>query len=510
MTPTVILPILWPLFAGLLLVWWRRYPLDGQRVLALVALVVQLGIALHAFSISSEGGYDVYNLGNWLAPFGIVLVLDRLAAFMLLLTAVLALPTWWYAVATKVDKQGAYFHVLFQWQLVGLNGAFLTGDVFNLFVFFEVLLLASYGLMLHGGGRERLVAGFHYVVVNLLGSVLFLFAVGALYSALGSLNLADMALKVAQAPAERQGLIAAAGLLLLVVFALKAAMFPLYLWLPATYANTSAPVAALFAIMTKVGVYAIVRVHGTLFGVQAGALAYLHVPWVLGGGLLTLLVASLGVIAANRLREQVSYLVLTSVATLLIAIGLNQAQSLAAGLYYWLHSTLLTGGFFLLAGQIAHSRGSADDWLKPAILSYKAWLGTGFFLAAIAVIGLPPLSGFLGKLIIMQAALTHTWWWLIVLVMLVASLLLLAALVRSGSVLFFSIPAAAERHVPEVRAPLNRMAGIATGVLLVMSPVLVWLAAPLSHLTAQISVQILDIPAYIQAVLGNVPVGGLP
>ncbi|MGC8732477.1 MAG: proton-conducting transporter membrane subunit, partial [Halothiobacillaceae bacterium] len=295
MSTLVVWPVLLPLIAGFVLLFAAAGGLRLQRIINLVAVLSVTGLALALIGVATDGVHRVYALGNWVPPFGIVLVLDRLSALMVGLTMLLALASLVYAIATDVDTRGPHFHVLFQLQLFGLNGAFLTGDVFNLFVFFEVLLLASYGLLLHGGGRLRTKAGLHYVVINLVGSTLFLFAVGALYGVLGSLNLADMANRVAAAPAENHGLIAGAGLLLLVVFGIKAAAFPLYLWLPAAYAQTSAPIAALFAIMTKVGIYAIVRMHGTLFGDEAGALAGLITPWLQVAGWITLGLAALGV-----------------------------------------------------------------------------------------------------------------------------------------------------------------------------------------------------------------------
>ena len=333
------------------------------------------------------------------------------------------------------------------------------------------------------------------MVVNLVGSTLFLFAVGALYGALGTLNIADMALKVAEAPAERGGLIASAGLLLLVVFALKAAMFPLYLWLPQAYANTSAPVAAFFAIMTKVGVYAIIRVHGTLFGEQAGELASLHMPWVLSGGLITLILAALGVAAARGLREQVSYLVLASVATLLTAVGLDRPQALAAGLYYLLHSTLVSAAFFLLADLIRRSRGAASDRFETVVrMGDRRWLGIGFFFAAVALAGLPPMSGFIGKIMILDAALAHPWGWAVLASVLTTSLLILVALVRSGSFLFYRPQQGAPEADVQIGEPPNKPALWIIGSLLVTAPLLVLFAGPVMEFATQTASQLQQMP----------------
>jgi multicomponent K+:H+ antiporter subunit D len=249
-----ILPIAIPALAApfALLVMRRRRGL-GIGV-SLVSCLTLLAIALTLMAAASDGTIRAYAVGDWPAPFGIVLVVDRLAAMMLVLTACLALIALLHAVITRADRKGWHFHPLFQFQLMGLNGAFLTGDLFNLFVFFEVLLIASYGLMLHGQGAARLKAGVQYVVVNLVGSAVFLIALGMLYALTGTLNMADMGLKVAAIPLADQGLLRIAALLLVSVFALKAAVVPLHLWLPRTYAVATPAVAALFAIMTKVGV----------------------------------------------------------------------------------------------------------------------------------------------------------------------------------------------------------------------------------------------------------------
>ncbi|EMR12771.1 NADH dehydrogenase (quinone) [Methylophaga lonarensis MPL] len=498
------LPVLLPLIGGFLLLFTgRNIQLQRQLHLALMlGLLIVSGLALQT---ALTGQYSLYQLGNWQPPFGIVLVLDRLSAMLVLLTTLLALGALVYAIATDTDHQGPHFHVLFQLQLFGLNGAFLTGDLFNLFVFFEVLLLASYGLLLHGGGRLRTRAGLHYVVINLIGSTLFLFAVGTLYGMLGTLNIADMAQRMAQLPAEDQGVVAAAGLLLLVVFGIKAAMFPLYLWLPAAYAQAPAAVAALFAIMTKVGLYAIIRVHGTVFGEQAGALAYIHSQWLLLLGMVTLALAALGVMASRGLREQVAYLVLASVATLLIAIGLNTAEALAASLYYLVHSTLIAGAMFLLADIISRSRAAMQDQFIPGpVLPNIILIGSVFMLIAIAMTGMPPLSGFFGKVMILHAALAHDWYAAIVAVILVSGLLMIISMARTGSLLFYK---AHESH-GEAGPASKPLAVAAVLALLTAAPLLVVFAQPFTAFTETTTAQLLNTQAYIEAVLSTA--GDLP
>ncbi|HUF49672.1 MAG TPA: proton-conducting transporter membrane subunit, partial [Longimicrobiales bacterium] len=225
----VILPVLVPFFTGSALILLALRRIEAQRAVSLAGVVLLLALSAWLVGTADRGATLVYRLGDWPAPFGIVLVLDRLSALMVLLTSVIALFSLLHAVQGE-DAAGPLYHSLFQFQLVGLNGAFLTGDLFNLFVFFEILLIASYCLLVHGSTGPRLRAGVHYVVLNLAGSALFLIAVGTLYGVTGTLNMADMALKVALLGPADAALVRAAALLLLIVFALKAALIPLYFW----------------------------------------------------------------------------------------------------------------------------------------------------------------------------------------------------------------------------------------------------------------------------------------
>lgn len=502
------LPVLLPLVAGIIVLIAKVAGLAAQRALSMLAVLALIFVNVSAMQIALELPPQVYALGNWVAPFGIVMVLDELSATMVLLTSVLALAALWYAISQKIDAQGSHFHALFQIQLFGLNGAFMTGDVFNLFVFFEVLLLASYGLLLHGGGRLKTRAGLHYVSLNLIGSTLFLFAVGALYGVLGTLNLADMAVKVTHVSSEDQGVVAAAGLMLLLVFGIKAAMFPLYLWLPAAYSNTTAPIAALFAIMTKVGLYAIIRIHGTIFGESAGDLAFIHIDWVLWLGLITMLLAAFGAVASRTLREQIAYLVLASVATLLIGVGLNSETALSATIFYLLHSTLLAGAFFLLADWIRQGRGEVEDQFVSTFAMPRAvFVGALFMFAAIAMSGLPPLSGFIGKLLILNAALAHPDFFWILGVVLVSGLLMIIAVARAGSLLFYNVRPHERCHsvdgkeICEVPKTLSLKGGASIYGLLSIAVILVLFAKPIHSVTDSIAAEFFNANIYQQQVL---------
>ena len=473
----VVLPIVLPLVAGAALLLLEK--IASRWVPVVSAAAVAAGVLLAALLVqhANHGLVHAYLLGNWAAPHGVALALDRLSALMLLVTALVAAAALTYALAgddRRNETPSRHFHALFQFQLMGLNGAFLTADLFNLFVFFEVLLAASYGLLLHGATLERLKASVHYVVFNLAGSALFLVAVSLLYAVAGTLNMADLAVKLPQLAAENQRLAQAALLMLLVVFAVKAALLPLYFWLTDTYASASAPTAALFAVLTKVGVYAIVRAT-TLF-VPAGLVTGAS-PLLSMFALATLVLAALGALAAMRLRTLVAYLVVASSAgTLLLATGLGSEPGLAAGLFYLVPSTLVACAWFLLAGRIAAARGGSDRLQPGRRLAAWAPLGIGFFVAAVSVAGVPPLAAFMGKALLLQAAGTTPWAGWVTAGVLSSSLMVMVALARAGSVLFWSM--AAGRPPAGLTAPKTPRASPAWRALPPSARWLPWCCAP--------------------------------
>jgi multicomponent K+:H+ antiporter subunit D len=490
----LIAPVLLPLLTAVVLILLSGRSLLLIRSLSLLSALALAGITFYLMHLASDGEIRLYALGNWLPPFGIVLVLDRLSALMLSVTAVLALFSLLYATRGN-DAPGDKLHAMVQFLLLGVNGAFLTGDLFNLFVFFEVLLIASYSLLLHGRGAERARAGLHYVVINLAGSALFLIAVAALYGITGSLNMADLAANIAQLDPADAPLAATAGVLLLVVFGLKAAIVPLYFWLPRAYASASAPLAALFAIMTKVGVYTIVRVYTQIFGDSAGYVANLAWPWLWPLALLTLAMGLLGALAARELRVQIAYLVIVSVGTLLAGIALNTEAALAASFYYLVHSTLICGALFLLVDLIQRQRGElADRITKGPRLQQSALLGALFFIAAISVIGLPPLSGFIGKLLLLSAAGTQgyaPWLWVM---LLGGSLVTLMALSRSGSTFFWRTGEPVAGAKPADKGELLAVISLLACILVVTL-----CASRLLDYTQALAHQLLSPEAYIQA-----------
>ncbi|AOE61021.1 monovalent cation/H+ antiporter subunit D [Pseudomonas corrugata] len=439
LTPHLIAaPILLPLLtAALMLMLGEKHRALKARI-NLFSSLLGLGIAVLLLYWTQDqalpASIGVYLPGNWQAPFGIVLVVDRLSALMLVLTGIIGVSALLFAMA-RWHGAGASFHALFQIQLMGLYGAFLTGDLFNLFVFFEVLLAASYGLLLHGSGRARVSSGLHYISINLLASSLFLIGAALIYGVTGTLNMADLALKVPLVPEADRGLLHAGAAILAVAFLAKAGMWPLNFWLVPAYSAASAPVAALFAIMTKVGIYTILRLWTLLFSGQAGASAYFGGDWLIYGGMATIVCAAIAILAAQRLERIASLSILVSAGILLSAIGFAQPNLVGAALFYLVSSTLALCALFLLAELIERSRSAnelsleddldtlprpleslqppkgtnLDDEQKAVVGQVIPWtmafLGLSFIACALLIVGMPPLSGFIGKLGLLNALL---------------------------------------------------------------------------------------------------------
>lgn len=488
--PLLVAPVVVPLVAGALLLVGARASPRAQAAASVLATLAFAAVAAALLAKASDGEVRTYLVGNWPAPFGIAFALDRLSALMLALLAVLALASLAHALA-HWHARGPHFHALFQFQLMGLAGAFLTADLFNLFVFFEVLLIASYGLLLHAADGARTRAALHYVAVNLTGSALFLVAVGVLYGLTGTLNLADLALRVARLPPEDAALARSAGGILLVVFGVKAAALPLGLWLPRTYSAAAAPVAALFAILTKVGVYAILRVHTLVFGSQAWEPGGLAASWLGPVGLATLALGALGMLASRTVAGLAAYSVGASAGTLLAAFAYGGPTGAGALLFYLANSTLAAAMLFLLS----ESAGS------PRV----ARAGALFLVACLATTGLPPLAGFVAKVQLLAAvegpARAAFWAFL-----LASSFAMVVACARHGSRIFWrgeAAPATPGRAMPLLPAAFIAMAIVSLAVG----------AAPAQRYLAATGKQLAEPGPYIERILGERPVArsaGLP
>ncbi len=509
----IVAPIVLPAILAPFIIMVLRYHLDLQRIFSVAGVVGLLGIALTITVQTMGGEIQVYELGNWPAPFGIVLVLDRLSAMMVLLTALLALPVVLYAIASGWDDRGKHFHALFQFQLMGVCGAFLTGDAFNLFVFFEVLLIASYGLMTHGGGAVRLKAGVQYVTYNLLGSTLFLFALGTIYAVTGTLNMADIAVRVADLPTEDTALLRVGAVLLLLVFCIKAAVLPLHFWLPASYANAPLPVAALFAIMTKVGAYSILRMYTLAFGPDLEITAGLVGEWLQPAALITLAIGTIGILGSQHIARMIAFCAIASMGTLLIAISLFTEEDTAAALFYIVHSTFATALLFLVADLVMQRQGGSIEAKPP--MPQSGLISSLFFVGAIALAGMPPLSGFIGKLLVLDASRDAPDANAIWAVILISSFVTIVGLARAGSLIFWKSHDAqhctetntednsefAPRPAPEPQPGLAFSAIFGAVLALVL---LTLFAGPVLEYSRQTASQLFAPQQYIDAVMGRV------
>ena len=469
----IIAPILIPLAAGALLLFFDERRRTTKALISIAAMLLTTGVAMALFRIQSEGiPFDgAYLLGNWAAPFGIVLVVDRLSALMLLVTGLLGVASLVYSLA-RWHSVGAHYHSMFQFLIMGVNGAFLTGDLFNLFVFFEVMLAASYGLLLHGSGALRVKSGLHYIAVNLAAALLFLIGVSLIYGSAGTLGMADLAARIPTLEPGRLMLVEAGAGVLGVAFLIKAGMWPLCFWLPSAYSAASAPVAGMFAILSKLGIYVILRLTMLLFG--DGPSAGFGADVLLYGGIATLIFGTIGVLASQALGRLAGFSVLVSSGTLLMIVGINNGAVSSGALLYLVSSTLTIGAFFMLIELVERGQDAGANILAVTMEAYGdaeedapeegdgvtmpgtlAILGTCFAACAILLAGLPPLSGFIAKFAMLTALMgtgaageppTADIWALIVLIIL-SGIAALISLTRAGIRTFWS---SIEGTVPRV------------------------------------------------------------
>ncbi len=498
----IIAPILIPLVAGAIMLFYNDRNRQTKLVMGLVAVglmfLVSTELMNDAKSLTEADGtvVQLYRLGDWPVPVGIVLVLDRLSAMMVMLTALLAAPALIYAAAGWHGK-GQHFHSMFQFLLAGVNGAFLTGDLFNLFVFFEVMLAASYGLMLHGSGPERVKAGLQYIAVNLAASLFFLIGVALVYGTTGTLNMADIGRRLTTLDDAPRLLFHAAAGFLGMAFLIKAAVWPLCFWLPPTYAAAAPPSAAIMAIMTKVGIYVILRLSLLILGPDAGASAGFGAPVLMIGGVVTMGFGMIGVLGTPELGRKGGYLAIISSGTVLTAVGFAQAgggaELLGGALYYLVGSTAAISAFFLIAEPVSRDDEGEDDngppevaephpmaerweWtpmgldsvedtVAPASHRTVSWLTMAVCFALIAAMlsGLPPMPGFIGKFAILRGAIAENialsghlpvMLWIYAAMLILSGLSAMIALVRFGIRRFWAEEGPAPRILALEIAPV--------------------------------------------------------
>ena len=541
----VVAPVLLPLLASALMLALNEKRRGLKRFLGLTTmaglLLVSTLLLLAVAAPGDAGGPHVHLAGNWPAPFAIVLVADRLSALLLLLASILGTFAMLYA-AARWDRAGPRFHALFLLLLTGVNGAFLTGDLFNLFVFFEVLLAASYGLLLHGAGAARTSAALHYVPLNIVASILFLLGVAMLYAVTGTLHMADMALSASLLPAENLPLLQAGAAILAIAFLTKAAIWPLCFWLPRTYGVATPPVAALFAILTKVGIYILLRLSSLLLDTETGAAGDTAHAFLVAGGFATMAFGTLGILASRKLTQVAGNYLLVSSGTLLAAIGIGGQMMLAALLFYFASSTLGAGALYLViepvernaeeggaeegragaggAGQDGEPAfrdeysgrrdlyvgvprdDDAEDEAGVVIPGTIAILGGCFIICALLLAGLPPFSGFIGKFAILDAlfqktAITPVRWTFVALLAL-SGLASMISMSRAGIDLLWT-PA---RHNPP---PLNVIEIVPIWLLLGACLALTVAAGPVMRYMEQTAENLVRPATYINAVLEATP-----
>jgi multicomponent Na+:H+ antiporter subunit D len=460
-------PIVLPLLGAALSILAGRSRV-AQRVVGITVLTVLVVVSIALLVVVDRGGTLVAEAGGWPAPIGIALVADRFAAILLVVAEVTLLAVLVYAIGQPgAERNHVGFQSAYLVLAAGVGGSFLTGDLFNLFVAFEMMLTASYVLLTLGGRPEQVRSGMTYVVISLIASTLFVTALALLYSATGTVNMADLATRIGQLP---PGLRSALAVLLIVVFGIKAAVFPLFFWLPDSYPTAPSPITAVFAgILTKVGVYAIIRTQLLLFPGDSRPATLLL---VIAGA--TMVVGVLGAIAQDDIRRILSFTIVSQVGYMVMGLGFFTLAGVAAVVFTIVHHIVVKTALFLIGGLVDHASGSSRLSRIGGMVRTTPVLAAMFLLAALSLAGIPPLSGFVSKLALIEAGVAGGHY-PIVAVSLVVGLLTLFSMVRIWSGVFWSPP---ERPLPE--AVPQRPVGRAGGPLLMVGPTAVLVACSLA------------------------------
>ncbi len=396
MNNLIVYPIIIPLLTGMFLFFVRNYP-RVQRVISCISVLVTLGLTGVLVQTIANEGIQTLHIGGWQPPFGISLVADMMAAILVFTTLVICLVGLLFAFSSiGEDHEKHYVYPMILVLICGVNGSFLTGDIFNLFVFFEVMLISSYVLLNLGGKKVQLRESIKYVLINIVSSTLFVVAIAYLYSITGTLNMAHLSERVAAA--GQDGLLTTVSLLFLIVFSIKAGLF-LFFWLPGSYSAPPVAVSAIFAaLLTKVGIYSIMRVFTLIFYHQPQITHTLMMVM----GALTMILGAFGAVGHSGIRKILAYNVIVSVGFIVFGIGAANAVSLSGAMYYLIHDMLAKALIFILGGAIIRIAGTDRLADINGLIKYRPWLGWLYLLSALAIAGVPPLSGFVGKVMILQ------------------------------------------------------------------------------------------------------------
>ncbi|MFA5537216.1 MAG: Na+/H+ antiporter subunit D [Bacillota bacterium] len=420
----IAMPVVIPMLVGIITIFFYK-SLKWQKIVAGLGATINLIIAFVILQETYLNGMIVLPVGAFPAPFSIVLAADVFGAIMVVLAAIVAFVTLYYSFLT-IDKgrESHFYYTLFALQIMGINGAFMTGDIFNLFVFFEILLLSSYALLVLGGEPYQLQEGFKYIILNMISGVVFLIAVAVLYSVVGTLNMADIAVKVAEAP--EKGLLTAVGMTFLVVFGMKGALFPMYFWLPRSYFAPPAAIAALFgALLTKVGIYATIRVFTLIFNYDAG---FTHYMILLLAGF-TMFLGVLGALSQMDFKRILAYHIISQVGYMVMGLGIFTPWAMVGAIFYIIHHILVKSGLFLTAGVASEVLGTTDLRKLGGMAKTNPALAWIFLILGLSLAGVPPFSGFFSKLVLIQAGMEVERWG-IVFVSLIVSFLTLFSMMK--------------------------------------------------------------------------------
>ena len=489
----VLSPQLIPWVTAILLIFTYR-SVKLQRLLSGISVSLGLLNAIYLLYTVKTGGILVMWASNWQPPFGIIMVVDMFSAIMVLMAAILGAACVFYSFRLiDPGREKNFYYFLIQMLLVGCNGAFITGDIFNLYVWFEILLLSSYVLLVLGGEKEQLRETITYVVLNILASTFFLVGLALLYGMFGTLNMADLAVKMPQA--ENQGLVSLIAIIFMVVFGSKAAIFPLYYWLPNSYVVPPAPVSALFGgLLTKVGVYCLIRTFTLMF---VGDTAFTHTV-LLVLGIITMVLGGLGAIAQYNYKRILSYHIVSQVGYMIMGLALNTVVSVAAAIYFMIHNMIVKSSLFYFSGVTEKITGTNDLKQMGGLLHRYPYLGWGFFLGGISLAGVPPFSGFFAKFLMLEGAAGAANYWAMAFTLVVGFLTLFSMMK-----IFVFCYWGEEKPIPPITDKYNYLADLAVPICLVGISVAMGFGAKyvidLVMLAAQ---QLLDPAIYITAVLG--------
>lgn len=493
MTALIALPILIPLFVGAscLLVW--RY-VSAQRILTLAGSIAYFAVSVVLLERVAVDGIQAVQKGAWMAPFGITLVADLFSAIMVATTGVVTLVIVIYSLGTMDKGRESYgYYPLFNILIMGVSGAFLTGDIFNLFVWFEVLLISSFVLLALGGERAQLEGAIKYVTLNLVASAFFLAAVGILYAMAGSLNMADLSQRLGDV--AQPGLVTTLAILFLVAFGIKGAIFPLFFWLPASYHTPPVAVSAIFGgLLTKVGVYALIRVFTLLF---LNNVDYTHTIILWAGGI-TMVTGVLGAVAQYEFRRLLSFHIVSQIGYMIMGLGFFTPLALAGTVFFIVHNIFVKTNLFLVSGVSHRLHGTYDLKKLGGLYRSHPWVGMLFLLSALSLAGVPPLSGFFGKLVLIKAGLNIEQF-VLVAAALGVSLLTLFSMTKIWAEAFW-------KPLPE-GTPVNPPGG---GMALMLGPIVTLavlavvlgvMAGPFFGLALQAGEQLMNPEPYIREVL---------